>query len=253
MKSKLSRLVPLLAVLLAGIFLSFQSVSAEILFKEDFESGDAKQYGAGKNAKPGYIEAVKDIVHSGKYAVKMTIHEDAVFNAQQLRVQVKGPRVTVKEGDDTFCSFYIYMADPPKDRDNFFYWEGSPPPSYNNVMTWWVEPKKDGGTFIKYGHGNLGKKGIHWEADFEIGKWHQLGMHIHWSEDPAKGNAKLWLDGEVVLDKHIPTKGPQTVYFSQPGIHRTPHTKSVDSIYFDDIICATTLEEINIHKPASKK
>ena len=147
-------------------------------------------------------------------------------------------------------SFYLYMKEPPKDRDNFFYWEGSPPPRYNNVMTWWVEPKKDGtGTAVKYGTGNLGRKGVHWEGDFTVGRWHQLGMHIHWSEDPAKGNVKLWWDGVVVLDKKVQTKGPQTVYFCQPGIHRAPHAKSVDTIYFDDFLCATTLEEIQIQKP----
>ena len=77
-------------------------------------------------------------------------------------------------------------------------------------MTWWVEPKKDGsGTLIKYGTGNLGRKGVHWEGDFTVGRWHQLGMHIHWSEDPARGNVKLWWDGVVVLDKKVQTKGPQ--------------------------------------------
>jgi hypothetical protein len=142
------------------------------------------------------------------------------------------------------------MKDRPKDRDNFFYWEGSPPPGYNNVMTWWVEPNKDGAsTLIKYGTGNLGRKGVHWEGDFTIGQWHQLGMHIHWSEDPAKGHVELWWDGVVVVDKNVQTKGPQSVYFSQPGIHRSPHTKSVDTIYFDDIVCATTLEEIALQKP----
>ena len=192
---------------------------------------------------------VTDIVHSGKYAGRFTIHEDNVFNARQLRVQANGPKVTVREGSDTFVSFYMYMKDPPKDRDNFFYWEGSPPPRYNNVMTWWVEPKKDGsGTVIKYGTGNLGRKGVHWEGDFTVDRWHQLGMHIHWSEDPAKGNVRLWWDGELVLDKKVQTKGPQSVYFSQPGIHRDPHTKSVNTIYFDDILCATTLEEIEIRR-----
>ena len=91
---------------------------------------------------------------SGKYAGRFTIHEGDVFNAQQLRAQVNGPKVTVQEGTDTFASFYMYMREAPKDRDNFFYWEGSPPPRYNNVMTWWVEPKKDGGgTIIRYGAG----------------------------------------------------------------------------------------------------
>jgi hypothetical protein len=51
----------------------------------------------------------------------------------------------------------------------------------------------------------------------------------------------------------VQTKGPQSVYFCQPGIHRDPHTKSVDTIYFDDFICATTLEEIEIRKPNATK
>ena len=49
------------------------------------------------------------------------------------------------------------------------------------------------------------------------------------------------------------TKGPESVYFSQPGIHRDPHSQSVDTIYFDDILCATTLDEIQIRKPEPAK
>jgi hypothetical protein len=239
-------------VILVSVALLWPDRAAgEILFKADFETGDFSQFGGlSTNIKPGHIEAVSDIVHSGKYAGRFTIHEENVFNARQLRVQANGPKVTVREGSDTFVSFWIYMKEPPRDRDNFFYWEGEPPPRWNNVMTWWVEPKPDGsGTAIKYGTGNLGRDGVHWEADFTVGRWHQLGMHIHWSEDPARGNVKLWWDGAVVLDRKVRTKGPESVYFSQPGIHRTPHSKSVDTIYFDDILCATTLEEIEIRAP----
>ena len=84
-------------LLLAGAFLWLNSASAEILFKADFETGDLSQFGGqSKNIKPGHIEVVTDIVHSGKYAGRFTIHEDDVFNARQLRVQVNGPKVTVK-------------------------------------------------------------------------------------------------------------------------------------------------------------
>lgn len=228
-----------------------EPAAAEVLFKADFETGDFRQFGGtSENVKPGHIEVVTDIVHSGKYAGRFTIHEDDVFNKRQLRVQANGPRVTVKEGSDTFVSFYMYMKDAPRDRDNFFYWEGSPPPRYNNVMTWWVAPNEGRtGTVIKYGTGNLGRKGVHWEAEFALGQWHQLGMHIHWSEDPAQGNVRLWWDGVLVLDKKVQTKGPQSVYFSQPGIHRDPHSKSVDTIFFDDFLYATTLDEIQLQKP----
>ena len=228
-----------LVIVLSGAFLWSEPAAAEILFKADFETGDFSQFsGKSKNIKPGHIEVVTDFVHSGKYAGRFTIHEDNVFSARQLRVQANGPKVTVKEGTDTFVSFYMYMNNQPKDRDNFFYWEGNPPPGYNNVMTWWVEPKKDGtGTTIKYGTGNLGRKGVHWEQDFTVGQWHQLGMHIHWSEDPAQGNVKLWWDGVVALDKKVQTKGPQSVYFSQPGIHRTPHIQIGGHHLFDDLLC----------------
>lgn len=224
------------------------TVYPKVLFKADFETGDLSQWSntgtRGQNATPANVQLVTDIVHQGKYAAKITIHETDVFNPRQLRVQLGGPRVTVEEGSDTYMSFSLYMADPPKDRDNFFYWEGNPPPRYNNVMTWWVEPNPSGGTLIKYGTGNLGKDGTHWEADFSTGKWHHLTMHIHWSEDPEKGNTRLWFDGALVLDKKLKTKGPEAVYFCQPGIHRSPHRPSVDSIYFDNFILADTLAEV---------
>jgi hypothetical protein len=219
-----------------------------ILFKADFETGDLSEWAKtgirGQNATPRNVQVVTDIVQQGKYAVKVTIHEDDVFNPQQLRAQIGGPKITVEEGSDTYMSFSLYMAEAPKDRDNFFYWEGQPPPRYNNVMTWWVEPKEGGGTLIKYGTGNLGRNGVLWEAEFSTGKWHRLAMHIHWSEDPEKGVAKLWFDGKPVLDKKVKTKGAENVYFCQPGIHRSPHRPSVDSIYFDNFILADTLEEV---------
>jgi hypothetical protein len=69
-------------------------------------------------------------------------------------------------------------------------------------------------------------------------------MAIHWSEDPQTGNVKLWFDGVQVLDKNVNTKGPESVYFCQPGIHRSPHRPSVDTIYFDNFILADTLDEV---------
>lgn len=235
-------------VLLAGAICTIVPAGARILFKANFESGDLNEWGGtgtrSQNASMRTIQVVRDIVASGKYAAKFTIHPEDVFNDRQLRVQVGGPRIEVAEGSDTYMAFSLYMAEAPKDRDNFFYWEGTPPPRYNNVMTWWVEPKQGGGTWIRYGTGNLGRNGVEWEADFTTGKWHRLAMHIHWSEDGTRGRVRLWFDGAAVLDKNLKTKGPESVYFCQPGIHRSPHRPSVDSIYFDDFVLADTLEEV---------
>jgi hypothetical protein len=69
----------------------------------------------------------------------------------------------------------------------------------------------------------------------------------------GQGERQALVDGAVVLDKRVQTKGPQAAYFCQPGIHRSPHANSVDAIYFDDFICATTLEEIELQKPTKNK
>ena len=122
-----------------SLFCLVSPARPKVLFKAGFETGDLSEWSTtgtrGQNATARNIQVVTDIVQEGKYAGKFTIHEDDVFNDRQLRVQVGGPRVTVEESSDTYMSFFMYMAEALKDRDNFFYWEGSPPPRYNNVMT----------------------------------------------------------------------------------------------------------------------
>jgi hypothetical protein len=85
--------VPL--IVSAGLFCVIGSASAKIIFKADFETGDLSEWNQtgirGQNATPRNIQVVTDIVQQGKYAGKFTIHEDDVFNAQQLRVQIGGP------------------------------------------------------------------------------------------------------------------------------------------------------------------
>lgn len=237
-------LLPILLFTLAPL-----AVRGEVLFRAGFENGDLSEWSQtgtrGQNATERNVQLVAGKAAVGRYAARFTIHADDVFNAQQLRVQVGGPKITVTEGSDTFMSFYLMMEQAPKDRDNFFYWEGTPPPRWNNVMTWWIEPGTDGaGAVIKYGTGNLGRNGTEWAAPFPLGQWHQLAMHIRWSEDPEQGRVRLWFNGVPVLDKKLKTKGAESVYFCQPGIHRSPHRASEDSIYFDQFILATTLDEV---------
>ncbi len=59
--------------------------SAKVLFLADFETGDLSQWAQtgtrGQNATPRNVQLVTDIVHQGKYAAKITIHEDDIFNS----------------------------------------------------------------------------------------------------------------------------------------------------------------------------
>jgi hypothetical protein len=243
-------------LILVSLLVWLSSASAKVIFKADFETGDLSEWNKSRigNYNVKSIEIVTDVVQQGKYAGKFTMHEYDIRNESQLRVQVGGPEIEVQEGTDTYMSFYIYMAEPAKERDSFLYWEGKPPPRWNNVMTWSLEPKEGGGTVMKYTASVMGgRKGLLWQTDFTLGKWHQLAMHIHWSEDAEKGHVKLWFDGALSFDEKVKTKGPETVYFCQPGIFRSPHRPSVDTIYFDNFIVADTLEEImkEVPKPNS--
>src|SRR6478735_4216762 len=103
-----------LSLILSTILLCvFESASAKVIFKADFETGDLSEWSKtgirGQNVTSRNVQVVTDIVQEGKYAGKFTIHEDDVFNAQQLRVQLGGPKITVDEGSDTYMSFYLYM------------------------------------------------------------------------------------------------------------------------------------------------
>ena len=85
-----------LSLILSTILLCvFESASAEVIFKADFETGDLSEWSKtgtrGQNVTSRNVQVVTDIVQEGKYAGKFTIHENDMFNAQQLRVQVVGP------------------------------------------------------------------------------------------------------------------------------------------------------------------
>jgi hypothetical protein len=102
-KALLRHSLPL--ILTASLFCVIDFASAEIIFKADFETGDLSEWSKtgirSQKATPAHVQVVTDIVQEGKYAGKFTIHEDDVFNTQQLRVQVGGPKITVEEGFDT--------------------------------------------------------------------------------------------------------------------------------------------------------
>lgn len=246
-----------LGVMLAVLSASSSSGHATVIFREDFEKGTLGRFaGNGTNTMPGRVVVVMkgaEVVDLGNYAVKVTMQGNERFNAQQLRVQLAPIYVNVAAGGDTYMSMYMYAKEPPKTRDNFYYYEGS---GSGNVMTWWLEPEAGGGTVMKYGTGNLGARGLHWTGNFEIGKWHQLAAHMHWGNTDLTGHIRLWFDGTLVLDKPVQTMVNPGRYFSEPGIHRDmtrtgASEVGVDSIYFDNIISADTLEEIELRQPVA--
>ncbi|MFO0955860.1 MAG: hypothetical protein U0800_00140 [Isosphaeraceae bacterium] len=83
--------------LLLGIAFPPTLASADILFGPISRRATSASSAAAK-VRPGDIAVVTDVVRSGNHAGRFTIHEDDVFNEQQLRAQVNGPKVAVRKG-----------------------------------------------------------------------------------------------------------------------------------------------------------
>ncbi|HEX3698332.1 MAG TPA: heparin lyase I family protein [Polyangia bacterium] len=218
-----------------------------------FEKGDLSEWMPGVNPTKGTrknVEVLGEQVYTGKYACKITVHPDDLFGQYvQDRVDIQHQSKLTGEGMDTWISGHYMMPADAGMRNEFAFWESNS--TSQNVMDFWVAPKgaAGGGTTINFGVGFLGATKL-WTADFTIGKWHQVAMHVHWSTNAQLGSVDVWYDGQQVVTAHkAQTKADNNSLFYQNGLHRISPANFVDTIYFDDFIEADTLAEAQIAAP----
>jgi MYXO-CTERM domain-containing protein len=217
---------------------------------------------AGAEFTPGAIvvegtridaEVLGEQVYSGKLACKVTVHPDDIFGQyKQDRVDVKHNSTLTGEGKDMYLSGYYYLAADAQTRDEFIMFETT------NSLNWfdvWVDAKAGGGTSINVGiesnGANLGSVHV-WNGDLAPGTWHQIAIHMLWSQDATKGTLDFWLDGKQVITgyKHKTKPNANDLYLLT-GLHRVLMQPSTESIYFDDFIEADTQADIKIGAPGT--
>lgn len=93
-------------ILSSSLLCVIDSAASKVIFQGRLRDGRHRHRPGGK---------VRRQVHDSRRCVQRA----AVARARRRT------KVTVEEGSDTYMSFYMYMAEPPKDRDDFFYWEGT--------------------------------------------------------------------------------------------------------------------------------
>jgi hypothetical protein len=228
------------------------SARAAVVWTSTFEAGDLSEWtspsinltkGTRKNYEVGGQQ-----VYSGKLACSITVHpDDLLAPYNQDRVDIGHVSTLSDEGKDSWLSGHYYMAADANVRNEFGWYESQN--SYSNMMDFWVAPKTGGGTSISFGTGFLGKT-ILWTADFSIGQWHQVAVHVHWSTNANVGSVDVWFDGvQVVTAKKAQTKADANRLFYQTGLHRTNPANFVDTLYFDDFIEADTQADAKIAAP----
>jgi hypothetical protein len=229
---------------------------ATVAWTSTFETGDMSEWSGGTNPTKVLangtvrknVEVLGEEVYTGKYACKITVHPDDLFGQYvQDRVDIQHPSTLTAEGADTWISGHYFMPADAGVRNEFAFWESHV--SFTNVMDFWVEPKGGGGTTVNFGVGFLGATKI-WTADFAVGKWHQVAMHVHWSTNPQIGTVDIWFDGQQVVTAYkAKTKADGNTLFFQTGLHRRNPQNFVDTIYIDDFVEADSFADAAIGLP----
>jgi polysaccharide lyase-like protein len=227
-------------------------------FEKD-KSGDAcSSTATGAEFTPGIndttrvdAEVLGDHVYTGSLACRITVHPTDTFSQyNQDRVDIQHQSTLTGEGKDSWLSGHYYMPADAQMRNEIGFYETKS--SSMNVIDFWVAPKNpDGGTgtTLSFGVGFLGAT-VLWTGDFEIGKWHQIAVHVKWSQNANTGSVDFWLDGDQKVTAHaFKTKPDGNDLFFQTGLHRILPKNFTDTIYFDDFLEGDTLADAQIAAP----
>jgi hypothetical protein len=236
--------------LLLGALLASNPVSAEMLWKGDFETGDLTQWDSTNLIKTGdrdNLLFVTDEVADGTKAAEITLRPDVIFEPyNQSRVEVKHHGLHTKNGEESYYAWSFMVPADAEIRSNIGYWESRV--TSKNTMTFWIEPGQ-GGTVIKFGTGDLGAT-LRWTAKLEINAWHRIAIHNVWSQDANVGKVDVWYDGAQVVSGASAVKRDENEVFFQMGLHRSDPADPVQVIYIDAAREATTQAEILEPLPA---
>jgi hypothetical protein len=236
--------VPATALLSVLAFVA--PVSAEVLWRGDFETGTTEQWKSPP--KTDSAKVVTEPVREGKYALRID-GTNAARRGNLDRIEFHFdpmPPGTI-EGVERYYGWSVYV---PKTLT-----EGSHAVGYFESRKSWrqamsFEVKGDDiqySTRIPYTLQWTGK------GKFTPGRWHDIAVHVLWSRDPDKGFVEAWYDGELVVKKAMTAtlRDENQCFFALGLIRQTSEVP--ETIIIDHIVEATTLEEVTPPKRKDAK
>jgi hypothetical protein len=224
-------------LLLTILLMSATAVSAEVIWRGDFETGDMSQWkGAPKSDS---VKIVQAPVREGKYALRIdgtSAARKGKIDRIEFQHQPRPPGTA--EGTERYFGWSVYV--PKKLTDDFHsvgYFETRN--SWRQLMSFEVR-----GEEIKFSTRVPYK--LHWTGKGKLtpGRWHDFAVHVLWSRNPDKGFVEVWFDGEKVVPRtQTATLLDENVAFFQLGFMR--NTSEVpETIVIDHVVEATTLAEV---------
>lgn len=224
-------------LLLSILLLSPIPVSAEVIWRGDFETGTTEQW-KGVPKSDG-VKVVKEPVREGKYALRIDGTNAARRgNLDRIEFQHQPKPPGTAEGTERYFGWSVFV--PKKLTDDMHavgYFETRN--SWRQLMSFEVRGEDlKFSTRVPYALRWTGK------GKFTHGCWHDFAVHVLWSRDPKKGFIEVWFDGEQVVPRTMTaTLLDENVAFFQIGLMRA--TSDVpETILIDHVVEATTLEEV---------
>jgi hypothetical protein len=221
-----------------------------LIFKGDFETGNAKQWTFVQEARPDRFSVVRSPVRQGRFAgrfvsvagecIPMDCRGSNPRGRTEALAQIK-PLTSVREGRSLWYRWYtLFPSGGPVPEYTFTQWraadERSGPRAISGLyglLT--VGPSRsfrEGAIYFK-------RNGTRWSGPLPRGRWITFLMHIIYSSNPRAGKYELWVDHRKVASFHDQSKPSNTgVYFKQ-GVYRNNHTPT-GVAYFDGLRIATS-------------
>lgn len=217
-------------------------VSAGDQWRGDFESGDSSQWISTIN--PAGLSVVSNCTRDGKYAGKVTLTGAAEFlwngNPELNRSEFhhRGRAGATAEGEETFFGFSFYLPKPfTSTRHEFAYWESDK--SWKQAFRFNIE-----GTRLSFQESLAETPFWTLPSGAAPGVWHDVALHIQWSNDASKGAVQVWFDGKDMGQYHFRTlPEKEAAMFTQIGILRTQQ-EVVEEILIDEVYEAGSLVEL---------
>ncbi|ACE83420.1 polysaccharide lyase [Cellvibrio japonicus] len=224
------------------LILCSSPLQADILWRGDFETGDASQWHTGINAAG--LSVTDQCSYDGRFAGRVQLTGDDMFlwngNKQLNRSEFhhRMPEGATREGKDTFFAFAFYLPKAlSQHKHELGYWESDK--SWQQMFRFNIH-----GQSLSFQQSNQDTPFWTLDAGAAPGQWQRVALHIHWSTNPATGFVQTWVNGEDMGKYHFPTLPAKDArMFTQIGILRTQEKQPAE-IWIDAALESSSLQSL---------
>lgn len=219
---------------------------ASVVWRGDFETGNASQWTKQESVASDRLMIVTDRVHQGTYALRASVQQGdnpihASGNRNELVYIGEEINPQAAEGKELYYSWStLFNEDYPSANTWQVFTQfhhtglnGSPPVEFY-VLGEQMRMRVGGSTAQDL-----------WSAPLNRGQWNDFVLHIKWSSNPNVGFVELYHNGQVVVPRtpRATMFAGDGVYMKQ-GLYRSEKIAQPGVVYHDGLTVATDLADV---------